>query len=136
MVEIMEQKIFDLSDELKELKATKSYAEQELKEINAQIKGLEESLIEEMANAEISSFKRNGSNFSMVIQNYPSAVPEMKSELYEELKSRGFEHLFTINHQTLTSTLKELIEQNENVAPEWFNGLVKDFEKTSIRVTK
>ena len=132
----MGQKIFDLSDELKELKATKSYAEQELKEISAQIKGVEESLIEEMASSEISSFKRNGSNFSMVIQNYPSAVPEMKSELYVELKNRGFEHLFTINHQTLTSTLKELVVQNDDVSPEWFNGLVKDFEKTSIRVTK
>lgn len=132
----MNEQIFKLSDELKELRDTKKYAEQELKEINAQIMEVETALIEQMVNLELSAFKRNGQSFSLVIQNYPQAEPEQKDRLYEEFKERGFEHLFTINHQTLTSTLKELITANGDEIPDWLDGLIKFYEKTSIRISK
>lgn len=132
----MNEQIFKLSDELKELRDTKKYAEQELKEINAQITEVETALIEQMVNLELSAFKRNGQSFSLVIQNYPQAEPEHKDRLYEEFKERGFEHLFTINHQTLTSTLKELITANGDEIPDWLDGLIKFYEKTSIRISK
>ena len=132
----MSEQIFKLSDELKELRDTKKYAEQELKEINAQITEVETALIEQMVNAELSAFKRNGKSFSLVIQNYPQAEPDQKDRLYEEFKERGYEHLFTINHQTLTSTLKEMITANSDELPDWLEGLIKFYEKTSIRISK
>lgn len=132
----MEQRIFELSDELKALKDMKKAQDEELKKTNVAITEVEKALIDEMVNAEISSFKRNGQGFSLVIQNYPQAEPEQKDKLYKELKARGYEHLFTINHQTLTSTLKEMITENEDAMPDWLEGLVKTFEKTSIRIYK
>ena len=132
----MEQRIFELSDELKVLKDTKRTQEENLKKTNAEIAEVETALIEEMVDAEISSFKRNGQGFSLVIQNYPQAEPDQRDALYQELKDRGNEHLFTINHQTLTAELKRLISENDDIIPKWLEGLIKTFEKTSIRIYK
>ena len=62
--------------------------------------------------------------------------PERKGELWEVMKKNGFEDLFTINSQTLSATVKELIAANEGVRPEWLDGLIKIAEKNSIRVAK
>jgi hypothetical protein len=132
----MEQKIFELSDELKALRDIKKTQEEELKKTSAKITEVETALIDEMVTEEISSFKRNGQGFSLVVQNFPQAEPEQKDVLYKEFKERGYEHLFTINHQTLTSTLKEMIAENGEVIPDWLDGLVKIFEKSSIRIYK
>lgn len=132
----MEQKIFELSDELKELRDIKKAQEEDLKKTSAQIAEIETALIDEMVVEEISSFKRNGQGFSLVVQNFPQAQPEQKDVLYKELKERGYEHLFSINHQTLTSTLKEMINENGDEIPKWLDGLIKIFEKSSIRIYK
>lgn len=132
----MEQKIFELSDDLKALRDIKKAQDEEMKKTNTQIAEVETALIDEMVVEEISSFKRNGQGFSLVVQNYPQAEPEQKDVLYKELKDRGYEHLFTINHQTLTSTLKEMITENDDAIPEWLDGLIKIFEKSSIRIYK
>jgi len=132
----MSEEMFKLSDELKVFKDTKRTQEEALKKTNAAILEVETALIDEMVSAEISSFKRNGQGFSLVIQSYPQAEPEQKDLLYKELKERGYEHLFTINHQTLTSTLKEMITENDEQLPGWLEGLVKTFEKASIRIFK
>lgn len=132
----MEQQIFILSDQLKDLRDQKKDLEQFLKDLNGRITEVETELIEKMVESEISSFKRNGQGFSLVMVSFPQAETDKKDELYAELKKRGFEHLFTINHQTLTSTLKEMISQNEDTIPDWLEGLVKTYEKASIRIYK
>ena len=93
-------------------------------------------MIQEMTTEECESFKRNGVLFSLVRKEYPSAIPEMKGELYEVMKQRGFEHLFTINTQTLQATLKELKANNDDLMPEWLDGLIQIAEKQSIQVRK
>jgi len=132
----MSEKIFELSDEFKALKDTKKMQEEELKKTNAEIAEVEISLIDLMVNEELSAFKRNGQGFSLVIQNYPQAEPEKKDVLYKELKARGYEDLFTINSKTLTKELKDMIENNDDEIPDWLVGLVRPFEKTSIRMYK
>ena len=132
----MSQKIFELSDEFKALKDTKKMQEEELKKTNAEIAEVEIALIDLMVNEELSAFKRNGQGFSLVIQNYPQAEPEKKDVLYKALKARGYEDLFTINSKTLTRELKDMIENNNDEIPNWLVGLVKPFEKTSIRMYK
>jgi len=44
--------------------------------------------------------------------------------------------LFTINSLTLTATVKELINENNGVLPEWLDGLIKVAEKNTIRMAK
>jgi uncharacterized protein YdhG (YjbR/CyaY superfamily) len=131
-----ETKMLVLADRLKELRDRKSELDFEIKELNEHIEDTERELIEEMTTEEIDTFKRNGVMFVLVKKEFPSAVPERKAELYDAMKEQGFEHLFTINAQTLSATIKELKANNDEMLPEWLNGLVKTTEKASIQVRK
>ena len=129
-------KLLELSDRLKELRTQKSDLEREVKGINEEIDGVTTEMIDLMTTEELTSFNRNGTTFSLVTQEYPAPEPERKGELWEAMKKNCFEDLFTINSQTLSATVKELIAANEGVLPEWLDGLIKIAEKNSIRVAK
>lgn len=131
-----ETKMLVLADRLKELRDRKSKLDFEIKELNEHIEDTERELIEEMTTEEIDTFKRNGVMFVLIKKEFPSAVPERKAELYDAMKEQGFDHLFTINAQTLSATIKELKANNDEMLPEWLNGLVKTTEKASIQVRK
>lgn len=103
---------------------------------NGEIENITTEMIGLMTTDELSSFNRNGVTFSLVTQEYPAPEPERKPELWAAMKEQGFEHLFTINAQTLQATVKELIAENDGVLPTWLDGLVKIAEKNSIRLTK
>ena len=132
----MNTKLLELSDRLKELRMQKSDLEREVKGINEEIDGVTTEMIDLMTTEELTSFNRNGTTFSLVTQEYPEPEPERKGELWEVMKKNGFEDLFTINSQTLSATVKELIAANEGILPEWLDGLIKIAEKNSIRVAK
>ena len=132
----MNTKLLELSDRLKELRMQKSDLEHEVKGINEEIDGVTTEMIDLMTTEELTSFNRNGTTFSLVTQEYPAPEPERKGELWEVMKKNGFEDLFTINSQTLSATVKELIAANEGILPEWLDGLIKIAEKNSIRVAK
>ncbi len=132
----MEERMFEIADKYKGLRITKDDLQFQLKELNKEIDIVERELIDAMMNDEVQNFKRNGATFSMVLKEYPSAVVERKHELFEVMKKNGFEHLFTINSNTLSSTLKELKENNEDIMPDWLEGLVQICEKPSIRLKK
>ena len=132
----MNTKLLELSDRLKELRMQKSDLEREVKGINEEIDGVTTEMIDLMTTEELTSFNRNGTTFSLVTQEYPAPEPERKGELWEVMKKNGFEDLFTINTQTLSATVKELIAANEGILPEWVDGLRKIAETNSIRVAK
>ena len=132
----MNTKLLELSDRLKELKDAKNEHEAEVRKLNEEIDGVTTEMIDMMTTEELTSFNRNGTTFSLVTQEFPAAKPERKPELWDAMKANGYEDLFTINSQTLTATLKELISGNDGVVPEWLNGLIKIAEKNTIRVSK
>lgn len=132
----MNNKLLDLSDSLRALRNRKSELENETKKVNGEIEYITTEMIELMVTDELTSFNRNGTTFSLVTQEYPAPEPERKPELWEAMKKQGFEHLFSINSQTLQATVKELISENDGVLPEWLDGLVRIAEKNSIRLIK
>ena len=132
----MNTELLELSDRLKILREEKGEIEKRTKEINAEIDGITMQMIDLMTTEELTSFNRNGTTFSLVTTEYPSPEPERKGELWEAMKRNGFEDLFTINSQTLSATVKELMANNEGSLPEWLDGLIKIAEKNSIRVAK
>lgn len=129
-------KMFELADLLKELKDSKRDLENKTKKLNEEIDETERELIELMTNSELSSFKKDGITFSLVVQEYPSAKLEKKAELYDSLKANGFEHLFTVNAQTLSATVKELKANNDDIMPEWLDEYIKIAEKANIRIKR
>ena len=125
-----------LADRFKELRDKKAALQDELKALQADLDQAEAALVEAMTTEDCSGFKRNGFGFSLVVKEYPGAIPELKAELYDAMKKHGFEHLFTINPMTLSGTVKELKSNNDDVLPDWLEGLVRIYEQPSITVRK
>jgi len=133
----MEDKtMMELADRLIQLRELKSATQAGLKDIEEQIDEVEAQLIASMTDQECTGFKHDGRTFSLVVKEYPGAIPESKQELYAAMKAHGFEHLFTINTNTLSGTIKELKANNDDVLPDWLEGLISTYEQTSIRVLK
>ncbi len=132
----MDNRLLELSDKLKDLRVQKSELELQTKGVNQEIENVMTEMIGIMTTEEVTSFNRNGTTFSLVTTEYPAPEPDKKGELWEAMKANGFEDLFTINSQTLSATVKELITENGGVLPEWLTGLIKIAEKNSIRVAK
>ena len=131
-----EKSMLTAADTLKALRDEKSALQAKLKEVQEGIDAVETELIQYMTDEECTGFDRNGIRFSLVIREYPGAVPEEKEELYRRMRTHGFDHLFTINTQTLSATVKELKANNDDVLPEWLEGVIQIFEQPSIRVSK
>ena len=131
-----EKSMLAAADRLKALRDEKTDLQDRLKELQEQIDAVEADLIQRMTDEECTGFDRGGFRFSLVIKEFPGAVPEEKDELYRRMKEHGFEHLFTINPMTLSGTVKELKSNNEDRLPDWLEGVIKIFEQPGIRVTK
>ena len=124
------------ADRLKTLRDEKAELQARLKDVQESIDSVEAALIQYMTDEECTGFDRNGVRFSLVIREYPGAVPEERDELYRRMRSHGFEHLFTINTNTLGATVKELKANNDDQLPDWLEGVIQIYEQPSIRVSK
>ncbi len=134
----MSSRMFELADTLKELKEAKKFAEQEVKDINAKIDEVDYALSELMAETETQSFTRSGTMFYLTTTTRASAVAEKKTELYKSLKTNGYGDLVyeTVNANSLSAFVKEQTSENDDLLPDWLDGLVTVFEKTSVGVRK
>ncbi len=130
--------MFELADRLKELRDTKKAAEEELKRINSEIDEVEYRLSELMINSETQNFTRAGTMFCLSTTTRASATSGRKDELFDALRSKGFGDLIyeTVNANSLSAFVKEQIAENGDELPDWLNGLVNVFEKTTVSMRK
>lgn len=126
----------ELLEFLVELRDSKAELESKVKSLNAEIESVESELIADMIESEDASFNHKGVTCSLVQREFVSPEPTSKEDLWTAMKEQGYEHLFTINSQTLSGTVKELKSNNDDELPEWIEGLVKIMEKPSIRLLK
>ena len=131
-----EKSMLAAADTLKALRDEKTELQAKLKEVQESIDAVEAELIQYMTDEECTGFDRNGSRFSLVIKEFPGAVPEEKEELYRRMREHGFDHLFTINTMTLGATVKELKANNDDILADWLEGVIQIYEQPSIRVAK
>lgn len=130
--------IFELADRLKELKEKKKCLEDELKALNTELEETEYELAQMMINEELPSFSRAGTTFYVSTKVYASPLAEKKAELFETLKRLGYGDLIyeTINNNTFSAFVREQMAENDEQLPEWLNGLVNVYEKTTIGMRK
>ena len=130
--------LFVLADQLRELKETKKYAEQELKEITEEIERVDAALAEQMIANETQNFTRNGTMFCLTSTTRASAAAGRKDELFEALREAGFGDLVyeTVNTNSLSAFVKEQTMESRDILPCWLDGLVNVFEKTTVGVRK
>ena len=132
------EKMFDLADELKRLRDLKSDLEAQVKEVNEKIDDTDYRLSELMAESETQNFTRAGTMFCLTTKTRASAVAGSKEALYAALRSQGFGDLVyeTVNANSLSSFVKERIEENGETLPDWLTGLVNIFDKVTVGVRK
>ncbi len=130
--------LFALADELRALKEAKKYAEQELKEITEEMDRVDAILAQRMADTETQNFTRNGTMFCLTSTTRASAAAGRKDELFEALRAAGYDDLIyeTINANSLSAFVKEQTMENGDILPQWLDGLVIVFEKTTVGVRK
>lgn len=130
--------VLELADKLKELKDQKRALEDHVKEIKQEMDSVEAQLIETMVSEEMQNFNRGGTLFYMQVKPYASPIANKKPVLFQTLKDEGYGDLVyeTVNSNSLSAFVREQMEENEDQLPEWLNGLVNVFEKTSIRMRK
>lgn len=134
----MELNMYELAEQLKQLREEKKDAEQRVKDINADIDKTEYALVQLMAETETQNFTRAGTMFSLTTKTRASAMAGRKDELYSALKENGFGDLVyeTVNVNSLSAFVKEQISENQDTVPAWLNGLVNVYEQTSVSVRK
>ena len=130
------QNMYELAEQLKQLREKKKNAEQRLKEMNAEIEQADYQLSMLMAETETQNFMRAGTTFALTTKIRASAVAGRKEELYAALKENGCGDLVyeTINANSLSAFVKEPIAENPDTVPEWLSGLVHVYEQTSVSV--
>jgi len=130
--------LFALADELRALKEAKKYAEQELKEITEEMDRVDAILAQRMADTETQSFTRNGTMFCLTSTTRASAAAGHKDELFAALREAGYDDLIyeTVNANSLSAFVKEQSMENGDTLPQWLDGLVIVFEKTTVGVRK
>ena len=131
--------LFPLADKLRDLREEKDAQNAILKDINAEIADVERKLTDAMAEAECNNFTRKGKQYVMTCTKRWSAEADRKDELYAVLKAKGYEHLFTVNSQTLGSFIKEQVnetlnDEGETHVPDWLMGLVKAYEDIGVKM--
>ncbi len=130
--------LFALADELRELRETKKRLEDELKAVGLEIGRVDTSLAQRMADAETQNFTRNGTMFCLTSTTRASAAAGRKDELFEALREAGYGDLVyeTVNANSLSAFVKEQTTENGDNLPQWLDGLVTVFEKTTVGVRK
>lgn len=132
------EKMFEMADRLRGLRDEKAELEKRMKEINGEIDDTDFRLSELMAETETQNFTRAGMMFCLTSKTRASAAAGRKEELFAALRGEGFGDLVyeTVNANSLSAFVKEQIEENGDVLPEWLDGLVNVFEKTSVSLRK
>lgn len=134
----MNNKIFDLADQLKDAKDKKKELDAQVKELGAEIERLDLALSDAMTEAECERFSRNGTTFYLNTRLFASPMAGRKEDMFQALKSNGYAELVTetVNANTLASFVKEQKELNNDEIPDWISSVVSVFEKVSVGVRK
>ena len=132
------EKMFELADRLKALRDEKKDAEQRVKELNAALEETDAALAQLMTDTETQNFTHSGTMFCLTNTTRASATADRKDELFEALRAEGYGGLVyeTVNANSLSAFVREQISENDDVLPDWLEGLVSVFEKTTVGVHK
>lgn len=124
-------------DEYFALKERKKVLDDEVKGVNAEIRALEETLLEQLADAGQTSVTQNGQQAYRWSTLYASMAEGGREALVEALIADGHRELATVNHQTFSSWVRERLEQwCEATGTRWQDAVDRsndgDFDWTAV----
>jgi hypothetical protein len=130
--------IFEKAQQLIVLRDEKKRLEERLGKVEDTIEEVNRDLTDEMVAKETPNFTHAGMMFYLVTKTRASAKGGVKQELCDALKGNGYGDLVyeTVNHNSLSSFVKEQREENGDMLPEWLEGLVNVFDDTCVQVRR
>jgi len=109
------------------LRSQREELDRKAKELGKEVSKLELKIIDQMGALELSSIKAtSGIMVSVTEKSYPRITD--KEKVYEWLRDRGFEALFTVNAQTFRGFFNERMKNGEELPSEG----VEHFTKSSL----
>lgn len=126
-----------LSHDLRLAKDRKQCLEDELKECNAEITDIEGKLSDLMIDECIDKFSNEYGSFSLNIKSYYSPKADRKDTVYELLEDiePGLVRR-NVNPQTFNAFMRQSVEDNGGMLPDWADGIVNVYDKTTINVRR
>jgi len=130
--------LLQLADKVKYLREVRDTLEDKNKQANEELRRAERDLTNLMVSCETTNFTKSGTQFSVVTKMRASAVSERKKELFDALRAQGYGSLVTetVNANSLSSFVKECMEENKDALPQWLDGLVNTYEQTQVQLRK
>ena len=99
---------------------------------------LEKQLVNEMIDEEVGNLSIEGNKIYLSTRISVSPKAGMKDELFHALTDNGFAAIIksTINANTLTATVREIMEHNDNKLPDWLADKVSLFSITKANIKR
>lgn len=99
---------------------------------------IEKRLINEMVDDEVNNLSIDGQKIYLATRISVSPKSGRKDALFAALTDNGYADIIkpTINANTLTATVRELMEHNDNQIPEWLADKVSLYTVTNARIRK
>lgn len=132
------QHMMQLAEQLSAAKQKKKELEEQVKTANAEIDRLDRELSDTMATMDCPNFSHAGYTFYLSSRLFASPQSGKKEELFTTLRENGYGSIVaeTVNANTLSSFVKERMDENEGDIPEWLTGVISTHEKISVGVRK
>lgn len=135
----MENPFFlELADQLKALHDRKKTLEENLRQVNAEIRRLDAALSGLMSSVEMQNFTHAGMLFYVNTRVHANPKAGLRDELHSALRKKGHGGMITetINSNTLTSFVKEQMAENNDEMPEWLAGFINLSKTPTIGVRR
>ncbi len=132
------QHMMQLAEQLGAAKQKKKELEDQVKTANAEIDRLDRELSDTMAIMDCPNFSHAGYTFYLSSRLFASPQSGKKEELFTALRENGYGSIVTetVNANTLSSFVKERMEENDGDIPEWLTEVISTHEKISVGVRK
>lgn len=133
-----EESLLSLADLLFQKKEEKKRLEDQVKGLTAEIAELDARLSDEMLEAGLESFARNGRTFYLSTKTFASPKAGMSDELIIALKEHGSGDLVkeSVNSSTLSAFVREMKENIGDELPDWLTDVANVFEKTTVGIRR
>ncbi|MDD3251789.1 MAG: hypothetical protein PHV18_04420 [Lachnospiraceae bacterium] len=131
-------KLFDMIDQYKALLDKKDELAEQTKQNNGEIEDLRNQIAQVMIDEECPKVSRNGFLYSLQEKVKYNKKACDDDAFYEELEGHGLGDIIkrTVNAATLSSTMKELVEENGGDLPEEFVEYISKYEFYDIAKKK
>lgn len=112
--------------------------EEILKYLKGQKEKIEQELVSLMIDQEVGNLSVEGKKIYLATRLSVSPKAAQREALYDALQDNGLGDLIkpTVNANTLTATVKELMEHNDNQLPEWLADKITLHSITQARIRK